>query len=50
MTLLLSEGQIVYNGPACDVTRAERLKEIYGADVELVRHPRTDVLMIVPSR
>ncbi|MDO5565375.1 MAG: ABC transporter ATP-binding protein [Planctomycetia bacterium] len=48
--LLLSESQIVYNGPACDVTRADRLKEIYGADVELVRHPRTDVLMIVPSR
>ncbi|MDD3586337.1 MAG: ABC transporter ATP-binding protein [Thermoguttaceae bacterium] len=48
--LLLSEGRIVYDGPARDVTSPERLKTIYGADVELVRHPQTDVMMIVPSR
>lgn len=48
--LLVSDGRIAYNGPAREVTNARRLKEIYGTDVELVRHPRTDVLMIVPSR
>lgn len=40
--LLLDEGQLVSNGSPWDVAKPELLRQVYGVNVEVVRHPKLD--------
>jgi iron complex transport system ATP-binding protein len=48
--VVVSDGQVVADGPPIDVMTDELLSAVYGCDIEAFRHPRTGALLIVPRR
>ncbi|WP_430791898.1 heme ABC transporter ATP-binding protein [Actinoplanes sp. G11-F43] len=47
---VLSEGRVHASGPPGEVLTAETLTEVYRHPIEVVRHPRTGAVLIVPVR
>ena len=47
---LLEGGRVVATGPPDEVLTGPRLNEVYGQPVEVLRHPRTGVALILPLR
>jgi iron complex transport system ATP-binding protein len=47
---LLADGSIVSVGPPADVLRPDVLSHVYRHDIEVVRHPRTGELLVLPRR
>jgi iron complex transport system ATP-binding protein len=48
--VVLSGGQLVADGAPEQVLTSELLTEVYECPIEVVRHPRTDHLLVVPRR
>lgn len=48
--VILSEGQVVADGPPQDVLTAELLTAVYHHEIEVVTHPRTGAPLILPVR
>ncbi|MGI5454268.1 heme ABC transporter ATP-binding protein [Streptomyces sp. CA-249302] len=47
---MLCAGRVAAEGPPAEVFTESRLSEVYDQPVEVVRHPRTDALLITPKR
>jgi iron complex transport system ATP-binding protein len=47
---LLSEGRIVACGPPAEVLAPERLSEVYRHEVDVIPHPVTGELLVLPRR
>ena len=47
---ILSAGSVRAEGPPAEVMTAELLGEVYECPIELVRHPRTGALLVIPYR
>ncbi|MGI5151584.1 heme ABC transporter ATP-binding protein [Plantactinospora sp. CA-294935] len=47
---VLSAGQVIATGPPAEVLTAERLTEVYQYPIEVLRHPRTGAVLVVPRR
>ncbi|WP_372511127.1 heme ABC transporter ATP-binding protein [Streptomyces cylindrosporus] len=47
---MLCAGRVEAEGPPTEVFTEARLSEVYDQPVEVVRHPRTDALLITPKR
>ncbi|MDG4792756.1 heme ABC transporter ATP-binding protein [Micromonospora sp. WMMD1082] len=47
---VLSAGRVVAVGPPTDVLTAERLTEVYQYPIEVLRHPRTGAVLVIPQR
>jgi iron complex transport system ATP-binding protein len=47
---LVGDGQLVACGPPSQVLTEDLLSSTYGADVEVLRHPRTGAPMVLPRR
>ena len=47
---LLSEGRIVACGPPAEVLAPERLSEVYRHEVDVLAHPVTGELLVLPRR
>lgn len=47
---LLEGGRVVATGPPDDVLTGPRLSEVYAHPIEVLRHPRTGVALILPLR
>ncbi|MDQ7908053.1 heme ABC transporter ATP-binding protein [Phytohabitans sp. ZYX-F-186] len=47
---VLSAGRVVAAGPPVEVLTAERLSEVYQYPIEVLRHPRTGAVLVVPRR
>jgi iron complex transport system ATP-binding protein len=48
--VMLKEGRVLAAGEAAEVLTPARIRELYGVEVEVVRHPATGRLLIVPVR
>ena len=48
--VMLTRGTVVAAGPPASVLRPERLSEVYRHDVEVVAHPITGALLVLPKR
>lgn len=48
--VVLSGGRVCAEGPPEQVLTSELLSEVYECPIEVVRHPRTDQLLVVPLR
>lgn len=48
--VLLTGGRVAADGPPASVLRPERLSEVYRHDVEVVAHPVTGALLVLPKR
>jgi iron complex transport system ATP-binding protein len=48
--VILSRGSVRAQGPPDEVMTSELLGEVYECPIELVRHPRTGALLVVPYR
>jgi iron complex transport system ATP-binding protein len=48
--VVLSGGQLVADGAPEQVLTSDLLTEVYECPIEVVRHPRTDHLLVVPRR
>jgi iron complex transport system ATP-binding protein len=46
--VLVAAGGVVADGPPDEVFRAELLSRVYDHDIEVLRHPETDALLVVP--
>jgi iron complex transport system ATP-binding protein len=47
---VLSRGRILTEGPPAAVLTSRLLSEVYECPIEVLRHPRTDALLVVPQR
>ncbi|MET0420620.1 MAG: heme ABC transporter ATP-binding protein [Acidimicrobiia bacterium] len=47
---VLSDGRVVACGPPAGVLTPERLSEVYAHGVEVIAHPRTGALLVLPQR
>lgn len=47
---VLSGGRILAEGPPGAVLTSELLSQVYECPIEVLRHPRTDALLVVPQR
>ena len=47
---LLRDGQVAASGPPAEVLVPELLSEVYAHDVEVIAHPRTGELIVLPRR
>lgn len=48
--VLLTGGRVVADGPPATVLQPDRLSEVYRHDVEVVAHPITGALLVLPKR
>ena len=48
--VVLAEGAVAADGPPEDVLREELLSDVYGHPIEVVRHPRSGALLVLPRR
>ena len=48
--VLLKEGRVLTSGPTDEALTPERIRALYGVEVDLTRHPSTGRLTIVPLR
>ena len=48
--VVVHDARVVADGPPSSVLTGELLSGVYGCDIEVVRHPRTDALIVVPVR
>lgn len=48
--VLLRDGRVVADGPPRDVLTGELLSEVYAHPVEVIEHPRTGALLVLPVR
>ena len=48
--VVLAEGRIRADGPPDHVLTSELLSDVYQCPIEVVRHPRSDQLLVVPLR
>ncbi|WP_372407124.1 heme ABC transporter ATP-binding protein [Streptomyces luteireticuli] len=47
---VLHEGRIAADGPPSRVLEAELISHVYGQDVEVIKHPTTGELLVIPVR
>ncbi|MFY1671388.1 heme ABC transporter ATP-binding protein [Plantactinospora sp. WMMB334] len=47
---VLSAGRVTATGPPAEVLTAQRLSEVYQYPIEVLRHPRTGAVLVVPRR
>jgi ABC-type cobalamin/Fe3+-siderophores transport system ATPase subunit len=48
--VLLKEGQVLASGPTDDVLTPERIRVLYGVDADVMRHPGSGRITVVPLR
>jgi iron complex transport system ATP-binding protein len=48
--VILAEGRVVAEGPPAEVCTADLLSEVYRHDVEVLPHPVTGAVIVVPRR
>ncbi len=48
--VVLSEGRVAADGAPAGVLQPDLLSEVYGHAIEVVRHPRTGALLVLPVR
>ena len=48
--LLLADGRVRASGAPVDVFTEDLLSEVYGYPIEVLAHPRTGALLVVPRR
>jgi iron complex transport system ATP-binding protein len=48
--VVLSKGRVVADGPPAEVLTPARLTEVYRHDIEVLEHPVTGALLVVPRR
>jgi iron complex transport system ATP-binding protein len=48
--VVVAEGRVVADGPPAEVLTPERLGEVYQHDIEVIRHPGTGALLVLPRR
>lgn len=48
--VLLADGQVAESGPPAQVLRPDLLSEVYGHAIDVVDHPRTGEILVVPRR
>jgi iron complex transport system ATP-binding protein len=48
--VMVAGGRIVADGPPAEVLTSERLRDVYHHDVEVLRHPDTGALLVLPRR
>lgn len=47
---VIGAGRVVADGPPAQVLRPELLGGVYGHDIEVLEHPRTGALLVLPAR